>query len=192
MSYITRTELRNYLGLTGTNHDAILDTYIESASEACDIYTFRTKTTLGSGFLTHSNVTERHWINEEARVVLEEWPVVSISSVTLRGDAVVLDTDYFLRTQEGIMTFFDGSGYRKKETGPIVVSYIAGYPSVPNRVRTVCLRLGSYWFSRKTAEGMGAQLIGDMQETFRLPEVTDLLDEELIRLRLDGIGIGGI
>lgn len=192
MPYITRTELRNYLGITGSNHDSVLDTYIEASSEACDIFTGRVQGILGSGFLTHSISSERHWLINEARVVMEEWPVISISTATLRGQSVVTDTDFFLRNREGIMTFFDGSDHKKKETGPVVITYIAGYVSVPDRVKNCCFRVSSYWFSRKSAEGMGAQLIGDMQETFRLPEVKDILEEELSTLRIDGIGISGI
>lgn len=192
MPYITKAELRNYLGLTGTNHDAVLETLTEAASEACDRFTGRVKASLGAGFLTHSIVSERHWLDHEARLVLEEWPVVSISSATLRGDAITENTDFFLRSDEGIMTFFDGSDHRKKETGPVVITYIAGFSEAPDRVRACCYRLGSYWFTRKDAEGRGALLIGDYQETFRMPEIKDILEEELSTLKLDGIGIGGI
>lgn len=191
MAYISRTELRTYIGLTGTNHDTVLDNFTEAASEACDIFTGRTKGNLGSGFLTHSIVSERHWLRDEARVVLEEWPVVSLSSATLRGDAIVEDTDFFLRDQEGIMTFYTGDGYKKQESGPVVISYVAGFSQVPDRVKTACMRLGSYWFARKQAtEGVGAFLMGDFQQTWRSPEVQDILEEELIRFRLDGISVG--
>lgn len=192
MAYVTRTELRTYIGITGTSHDSILDNFIEAASEACDLHTGRVQGALGAGFLTHSNTNERHWITNEARVVLEEWPVVSITSATLRGSAIVEGTDFYLRDGPGIMTFFEGSSYKKQESGPVAISYIAGYTTVPERVKTCCFRVGAYWFARKGAEGLGAQLIGDMQETFRIPEVKRILEEELSDFTLDFIGIRGV
>lgn len=190
MAYITRTNLRSYIGITGSNYDSILDTFVDAASEACDTFTGRVNSTLGAGFLTHSISNERHWVTNSSRVILKEWPVVSISSITLRGTAVTENNDFFLRKDTGVITFFDGSNRKKVEDGPVFVSYVAGYASVPNAVKQSCLRLGSYWFSRRQGEGMGAQLIGDIQETFRLPESRKILEEDLIDYKLDITNVG--
>ena len=192
MAYVTRTELRTYLGITSSVHDTVLDSYANAASEACDMFTGRINGSLGSGFLTHSIVSERHWITDEAHIVLGEWPVVSITSATLRGDSIVQDSDYFLRTDAGIMTFFVGSESKSRETGSVAISYVAGYESVPESVKNCCCRLASYWFARRQGEGMGAQLIADIQETFRLPESAEILQEEIGRYRLNAFGVGGL
>lgn len=186
MPYVTRDNLRNYLGITGSEHDEVLDSLIEAASEACDMYTGRINGSLGAGFLTHSVLNEREWLNEQSSYNLDEWPVQSISSISLRGDALTENTDYILKDNTG-QIFFIGSDdeYRTYETGPLKITYVAGFEAAPHRVKLACLRLGSYWFSRKSAEGVGAQLIGDMQETFRVPEVKRILDEELEGFQVD-------
>jgi hypothetical protein len=187
MAYITKGELKTYLGLTGSNFDLTLERLAEASAEACDVHTGRTSGTLGAGFLTHSIVSEKHILDNEPRVLFGEWPVQSVTSATLRGVAITENTDYYLRGQEGILTFIDGSDHPKDELGPVFLNYVAGFNSVPNRVRLACLRISAYWFVRAESEGMGAQLIGDLQETYRIPEVERILDEELRAFKLDTI-----
>jgi len=192
MAYVTRVELRNYIGLTGSQYDSVLDTIADSASVACDVFTGRTKGALGSGFLTHSNASERHFLENKQHVILEEWPVQSVSTMTLRGTAQAVDTDYYLRYEEGIATFFDASGYPYRESGPLVVSYVAGFNELPFDVETTCLRVAAYWFARKSTEGLGAQLLSDIQETFRIPEVKRILEEGLSGYVLNAVGTGSL
>jgi hypothetical protein len=192
MAYVTRVELRNHIGLTGSQYDSVLDTLADAASVACDTFTGRTKGARGYGFLTHSNVSEHYFLEQKKHVVLEEWPVQSISSMTLRGVTQTLDSDYFLRDKEGIVAFYDASGYIYPESGPMVVSYIAGFNELPYDVELTCLRVAAYWFARKGAEGLGAQLLSDIQETYRIPEVKRILEEGLSGYVLDAVGIGSL
>jgi hypothetical protein len=192
MAYVTRVELRNYIGLTGSQYDSTLDTLADAASAACDVFTGRTKGTNGYGFLTHSNTSEIYFLDNKKHIVLEEWPVVSVSAMTLRGTAQIVDTDYYLKYDSGIVTFFDASGYPYKESGPLVVTYIAGFEELPADVELTCLRVAAYWFARKSTEGVGAQLLSDIQETFRIPEVKRILEEGLSGYTLNAVGIGSL
>lgn len=192
MAYVTRVELRNFIGLTGSTYDSTLDTLADAASVACDTFTGRTKGTLGRGFFTHSNTSEHYFLDSKKHVVLEEWPVQSVSSMTLRGVTQTVNDDYFLRSREGVVSFYDASGYTYPESGPMVVSYIAGFEELPYDVELTCLRVAAYWFARKSAEGLGAQLLSDIQETYRIPEVKRILEEGLSGYKLDAVGIGSL
>lgn len=190
MAYITGLELKDYLDITGTAHDSVLQQMVDSASERIDRFTGRVFGKIGSGFLTHSNLGETHFVDRSEIQLLDEWPVQSISSIKIDGDSLTEGTDFVVDKNLGILTFLStaqGIKTPHRFLGWLEVDYIAGFEVVPQEVPLTAFRLGSYWFSRKGAEGLGAQLIGDLQETFRSPEETRILEESVGHLALNRV-----
>lgn len=186
MAYISTSVLAAYMEVDETTHLDILTEMVASASETVDEFTRRTFSSVrGSGFLTHTNINEKQWLVWTPVFTLREWPVVSVTSLTLNGDSLEAGVDYVLDAGSGICRFIDGSGYPDFKQGTITATYVAGYATVPAIVKQACYRLCSFWFARKGLEGVGAVLISDLQETFRIPEAQRILNDTLNHLVLD-------
>lgn len=181
MSYVNLDTLKSGLGMTHTNdHDVVLELYRQASAERCDHYTGRVYgDDPGTGFEEHTLSGQVYELDYVSRVILREWPVVSISSITLAGSALVENSDYRIDLRTGVVIFTDSAGHESRVSGVLIVTFVAGFSVVPADVSLCCLRLSSYWFSRKDTEGMGSQLIGDLQESYRRPEEQLILQDTI-------------
>ena len=76
-------------GISDTSQDTLFEALINSASAAIRAYTGRELSRT-----THTD--ETYAVNNHQHLYLNEYPVQSVTSVTLCGVAQVLNTDYFL------------------------------------------------------------------------------------------------
>lgn len=194
MAYDTVANVKSYLGLVGSTYDTFLGDALDYLSEQADRWTGRDfhGLTLGAGFNTHS-VTETFFVDGEDTVILREWPVQSITSMT--DDGVTLDlSKIVLNNNEGWLNFLDSTTNTPiPRWGKIEVTYVAGFTTVPAGLKMFLRRGSAYLLNRRMHEGVGADLLGDTQVTFRparvankaTSELRDLFDESCGQYVLD-------
>jgi uncharacterized phiE125 gp8 family phage protein len=173
---VTLADLKAYLGISESGHDAVLGGLIDAASEAIE-------RACGRAF-AQAERTEYHDGRGSAWLVLKERPIASIAD--LRDDldrefgaasAIVAD-DYTFYPEEGIVrlltgTFQDGSRN-------VRVRYTAGYQTVPEDLAQACLMLAASWFNagHQGGDGLTAEVLGD----YRAEYAHRPLPEEVLRL----------
>lgn len=184
MALTTVAAIKSYLNLSVSTHDTILATLL-AATEA-RILQHLGRTRIESGAVSN----EAHSPNgQSAYLVLAEWPATAITSVTLSGTALSA-SDYELQSAEGFLIYLAGgttpvcwpAGIRN-----VVVSYTAGYASVPADIALACI-IQTAWDWKRTAfvgDGMGGrlgerqQVVGDGNAIYMVdawaPEATEIL-----------------
>lgn len=186
MSYSTVEEVRAYIGITGDTYDDFLSDAIDYCSGLADELSGRDWGDVlpGSGFNTHS-VTEYLYLDEsEYAVQLREWPVQSVQAVLIGGDTISASL-YRLEGRTGKIRFLDTAGYPYPRGPQVQVNYVGGYEDVPWSLLMFVRRGVSYLFNRRDAEGLGADLVGETQTTFRPNELRQLYDETMGGLTVD-------
>lgn len=147
---ITLQELKDYLEITSTDKDTLLQKLVDASSDFVKDYT---------GY---------EWVETEYRetidgpgsnsVVLSQRPVQDLTSVKI--DSTELTSDkYVVYENEAIVT-------RKYENFPqdlqnVEVQYTAGYTSVPEDIKQLCSDLVQVKMNSKEYEGLDAYSIGD-------------------------------
>lgn len=189
MPYVDLVTLKSGLDLSNTNdHDAVLELYRQASAERCDHYTGRVYGEVGEGFEQHTRTAQVHQLEAVSGLVLREWPVISVTTITLDDVAQVEDTDYRIDLRIGVITFIDSASYETRVSGVLKITFEAGFTPAPADLSLCCMRLSAYWFSRKATEGMGSQLIGDLQESYRRPEELVILNDTIGHYRLHPVG----
>jgi hypothetical protein len=125
-SLVTLNEAKGYLGISGISQDPWLEVQIEAASKAVE------------GFLRRpirSEIVEETFFNGRSTIVLERWPLISVTSVTEDGATLADGTDYKKEVRTGMLYRYSG-GERQDWTGTTtVVRYTAGYATVPTPIK---------------------------------------------------------
>jgi len=102
----------------------------------------------------YKTVTEKHEIDTQQNVLLKNYPVVSISSLTLE-DTTYTSSDYDLDEITGTIVFASA------KTGTLEVTYTYGEKQLPRLVNLVCKKLAGYYLTRQMKEGItGETLLG--------------------------------
>jgi len=158
-------ELKSYLAIAGTGHDAALASLIAAASEAIENYCRRS-------FAAADHV-EYHNGGGHARLILRRRPVVAVSGLwddlaREFGDSSEIDEDeYVLDAERGLVTlkvgvFSDGEMNVK-------VAYTAGYETIPDDIAQACAMLAAAWFHRGRTGGDGLAARSAGGATFQYP-----------------------
>src|SRR5262249_40930765 len=147
----TLERVKQELSISGSESDALLTRKIDEASSDIEAHLART--------FRRETLTETVWGNPGCAeyLVLERWPVVSITSVHV-DDVLVPAAEYRLDPEAGILYRLDASGYPcvwvwcKK----VVIVYVGGYllpgqtdSDLPPAVEAGAIALvQSFWLSR--------------------------------------------
>lgn len=130
---VALADLKTDLGIASgdTSDDVFLARAITRASAAIAQYCNRVlpKQTLTDTFdLTFARLQARG----EPSLQASDWPVITITSLTENGTALVKDSDYRVDTAAGLLYRLDGNGQDASWcTTPVVLTYDAGYAAVP-------------------------------------------------------------
>ncbi len=95
---------------------------------------------------------ETHFLDSERDLFLLNYPVVSLTSITIDGAAVSSD-NYDLNSRIGHFKF------GLAQTGEVVVTYVHGANSVPAEVELVAQKFSGFLFTRKMREGLSSEHI---------------------------------
>jgi hypothetical protein len=176
--------------ITGSTWDEFITQLLPSLFEMCDDVTGRTYGTLGAGFETHGLTTRFQFTNLRPGVILPEWPIQSVIGITLGGVALT-SNQYRVDSRTGYIQFTTTDGYPADQSGKLEITVVAGYPTVPSAVALAVMRSLSYIKQRADEEGLGAELLGPQQTTWRATmdknrnELQDMVYTHLARFDLD-------
>lgn len=142
--------LQDEVSSSDTSYDSLLNFLIKSCSSI-----IRTAT---SHMLTPQNYYEKFWLerSSESRLLLREYPVISL--IRVRIDGQEYDLSYFLVTRDGELLRIDGDVFPTQILIDIV--YRAGYDPIPDDLRLACAQLVALVFKDRKTIGLISERIG--------------------------------
>jgi uncharacterized phiE125 gp8 family phage protein len=148
----TVANVKDYLDLAVTTKDALLGRLVSAASAWIKSWTNRDFT---SG--SYSQVLDG---NDAAGIMLDQYPVTAVSSLTIDGVAVP-STSY---TVDGaLLRLTDGTVFRK-DVGNVLITYTAGFVTIPADVEQACIELVAWRFTERSriqqvSKSMGGEVV---------------------------------
>jgi hypothetical protein len=147
---ITRKEYKDYVGITSTNSDTVIDAIIPKVSEFVKTYCRRT-------FIDYvnDNKVETTAGGYGEKIHLSEYPILSISSVDYSTDygqtytSLVEYTDYVVDIEDGSIVSL--SGDFPKLYNAYQITYTAGYESIPEDLKLAVMDLVTYYVKNDMA-----------------------------------------
>jgi len=158
------TDVKQYLEITGAEHDALLAALVASASETIESFCRRR-------FLA-TDYTEYHDGMGSALLLLDQHPVQSVAEIRVAADRD-FDAVEPLGAEEYVLYAAEGLVQRTAGVFPrglrnVRVQYSAGYGSVPDDVKQACVVLAAHWFHRgcQGADGIARESLGEYAVAF--------------------------
>lgn len=147
------------LALTDVSHDTILEALCNAVTEEIEQAT-------GRIYLTRTVTSEKHTGTGTPRLALDRYPVSAISTLT-EDDVSVTSTLYWLESDAGILTKYDGATWSTADVGNVVCTYTAGYAraSIPALVQQTALELLRHRYADWSAgaDTVSAMTLGGQQ-----------------------------
>ena len=197
----TTARYKTWAGIVGSAQDTVLGYILDGVSAEVRRWCDRNLT---NGFESVSR-TERYDGNDEQTIQLIEWPVTSITSVTLYtagGDTEVLDSDtYRVNGDSGVLSRIDPKMGRFPVTAfgtvnatfsvqpwfdqgfdNVEVVYTGGYATIPADIKMACYRLTDLAYAARGRNmGIQSESLGGYSYTNMDPAKTTAIKAELIR-----------
>ena len=199
MAYENLPHVKAVLGISGTTWDAFIGAGITYCSVLADQWMYRdfAGVTPGYGAYTRT-MNQQIFINGDDGVLLRSWPVQSIVGIPHASTALVANTGYTYDEfrDNGWIQFIESDYAPFYRWGKIDVTWVTGWTEAnrPATLRGFVIRGISYLYQRRMQEGVGADLVGDTQVTFRPPEPGGVSELKMIfnqscgSLKLDVLG----
>lgn len=145
----TRDNVKQFLGITGTGDDALIDRLINAASGFIEQWTNR-----DFGAASYSEVRDG---TGGAFMFASQRPVLSVTAVAVDGRSIPqssgVSSPGFYFTAEGVglrgYTFTRGRGLRN-----VSFDYTAGYNVVPREIEQACIDLVSFKYKERDRIGL--------------------------------------
>ena len=200
MAYENLPHVKAVLGVSGTTWDAFIEAGITFCSVLADQWMYRDFAGITPGYGAYTQTMDQQmFINGNDGVLLRSWPGQSIVGITHAATALVENTGYTYDgySDIGWIQFIDGSdGFPVDLWGKIDVTWVTGWTeaNLPATLRGFVIRGISYMYQRRMQEGVGADLVGDTQVTFRPPDIAGVSELKMIfnqscgSLKLDVLG----
>jgi uncharacterized phiE125 gp8 family phage protein len=146
MSLATLEEFKLYASITKTDKDEMYQSLLDSVSAYIEEYTNLS--------FTSAPVFDIVSITESGFVVLDEYPITSVNSITLLdidgADISELPvTQYLPKLKNGTVLFRTLSGIPTSRQFNARVDYTAGYEEVPGPIKQATMDLAQYFFKRE-------------------------------------------
>jgi hypothetical protein len=182
--------IKDELGITDNASNAKLQRYLTSASSAIAQFCNRVfpAETLQEQFWATRDRWPRLIRGGIPNIQLSRWPVVSVTSVTENGVAMVEATDFKTDKVNGQLIRIDADGFpRPWPAFPIVVVYVGGYSTIPADVVDAAIRMVRQRWLSKDRDPLVKQrsIPGVLEEAFWVatgneagnlpPDVADIL-----------------
>ena len=175
------SEVKSYLGLTGSTHDDVIAALITPASEAIENFCRRE--------FDETSHTEYFDGLDKDRIVLSHRPVTAVSGLWDDpsrdfDDASLVDTDeYVIDEERGIIRLLAGAfsdGVRN-----VKVTYTGGYATIPKDVAQACVMLVAAWLhrGREGADGLTARNAGGTAQQFESQSLPAAVRQVLLPYR---------
>ena len=156
----TLADVKTYTGATDTSGDPAITALISNASAFIERFCNRT--------FASTSYTETRNGNNRARMMLNNSPIQSLTSVTIDGAAVPISTGPTV----GGYTFDShcvylrpGAGFDQFDRGVqnVVIVYTAGFTSVPSDVAQACIELIAFKLAKRNRIDKKSETLGQQQ-----------------------------
>jgi len=177
---VTLPELKIALGiaLDTTTYDIALTHIINDVTDEIE------RICNGRRFASTAYTGERYNGNNEKFLFLRNYPIISVSSVTMDDETVTAASAYTDYDKYWIEPILNGSKYEgvlflenkwNKGDRNIVISYTGGYATIPGKLRRAAISLAKeYYHMLRNATGLKSESIGDYSYTM------DLMNDKVI------------
>jgi len=145
LALVTLEEAKSYLQIKGNDDDDLLETIIFGVSRLILDYLHRP--------LLVEEVEERETLSSALVYYLSNYPVVSISEITVSETSLTEGTDYYLDSDTGRITF------AAAQSGSLYVRYTYGFQQIPEPVRLACLKVVAALYNLHSKEGYSRRQI---------------------------------
>jgi hypothetical protein len=173
---VTLAQLKSFLGVSATNRDTPLELSIDAASAKIIKYLgYDPSTQTYSEEYHEGNGTDYLWTNAR--------PITAVSAITV--DDSSLSTDSFTARTNWI----DLEGYCPGIGSEVLVSYTAGYTTIPYDIQIACLQIAAHMERQQEAtglNGLSSRSTGDSSRSVQdgfVDEVLVSLDEDKREMR---------
>ena len=160
----TLADVKELLDETTTDYDADLNLLIDAASEYIEQFCDR-------AFYTTTYTSEKYDGNGEDDFWPHNYPVTAISSLAISGSTVTESADYsgsgyFLydRPQNAPSRIHYDGGFSEGHQN-VVISYTAGYATIPSDLAQACRDLVIWKFKQRKEPGIKSEHIGNYSYT---------------------------
>ena len=159
MDFITVDEVKDYLGITGTDEDDTLATIVASVNAFIPQYTNR--------IWDKTTYTEELYDGPgHAALQLKQYPIISITKIEVEDEEIeersgVGEQGYYVKDYDTGIIYNNELWDRGR--GNTLVSYVAGYETaddLPKDLKHACLELASFFRNMKGKSGIAAESLG--------------------------------
>lgn len=143
-SIVSLSDVKDELGITSGDQDALLTRYIKAATTAAEQYCNR--------IFSAISVKDEFWPEREdhayqvipktPQLVVSQWPIIAVESVTENGTALVDGENYRVDYASGRLIRLNQQPYPTYwNAWPIVATYTGGFATIPADVQDAVIRL---------------------------------------------------
>ena len=163
--YVSPQELIAYLDLEEPVDILLVKDLAHAATTHIEQFTRRS--------FRHKSITsETHFVERTFDVLLNEYPVVSISSIKIDGGAQVI-ADFDVDKEVGRV------GLGTRFSGEFVIDYVSGVDFIPQDINLAAKKVAAWFFQRRNREGVRGERLLSYNYTFKddtLGDVREILD----------------
>jgi hypothetical protein len=163
----TLANARAWLNLTSQDDDVLLARLITAASGFIESYINRT---LG----VHSVSEVRDGLGGR-RMVLSDYPIVSVTTLAVNGVAIPAAADVVSNGYRvvGIMVLLTGYIF-SKGLGNVEVTYSSGYATTPPEIEQACIELVAWRYKERDRIGQSSKSVGAQETvTYSIKDMPD-------------------
>lgn len=163
--YTSPQELIAYLELEEPVDIVLVKDLAQAATTQIENYTRRS-------FRRKTIAAETRFITDASDILLNEYPVVSVSSITINGVAqTIADLDIDLAVGRIAL----GADI----TGEVIITYVVGQDFIPQDINLAAKKIAAWFFQRRNREGVRGERLLSYNYTFKddtLADVREILD----------------
>ena len=164
----TLTNVKQWLGVTTTTDDTLLQRLLTAASGYIQSWLNRTFASAG--------YTDTFDGNGKDRLMLRNYPVTAVASVTIDGTVIPASTGVtvngWLLDETGKMVILRNYWFNRG-TQNIVISYTAGYATTPPEIEEACIELIGLRYRERDRIGQVSKAIGGETVSFTQKDMSD-------------------
>jgi uncharacterized phiE125 gp8 family phage protein len=157
--FTTISDVKAYLGITSATDDALLTRLIAAASQWI-------RSNLNRD-ITSQAYTDKLDGTGTSRVILSQFPVTAVTSVTVDGTDQAASNIAF---RDATVALTDGTKFTKGFAN-VVVTYTAGYATTPGDIAQACIELVAWRYKEKDRIGHASKTIAGEVVAFQTQDV---------------------
>ena len=170
----TLATLKSYV-TQGSNDDVMLQRLLSAASKAIANYINRDIVSL-----SYTDILDG---SGGCVVSLSNTPISAVASVTINGNSIpvgsVTTTGYYFTSSQIIL---NGYNFCRGKSN-VVISYTAGYATVPNDIEQACIGTVQFWLGDRMRNGEVSRSMGGQTITFSQKDMPEWIKTILMQYK---------